>query len=281
MKKIFFLSILFCVFTLSAQSPWTQEKGKFYTQLSFSTIPDYDEIYSDPDYQLERNITDNTLQLYGEYGLSNKTTLIANIPIKLIKTDELVRSSSVANDVIFTTADSKTAIGNIAVGLKHKFVDKKWLVSGQFNIEANTGSFDTASGIRSGQDAWTFTPTINIGRSFESFYIQGFAGVDLKTNSYSSNFKIGGEIGTKILDKVSLIGFIDVVHSFNNGDVAIPINNKFTALYVNNQEYTAIGLKTIGEFTNNFGGLLSIGGALSGNNVAKQVVFTVGVYHKF
>ena len=275
MKNLYTIIALLSSGILFAQSPWTQEKGKFYSQLSFSTISNYDEVFGDPDYNTDREVTDNTLQLYGEYGLTSKTTLLVNLPVKLVSTGDAV------NNTAFITEDSKTAFGNIAFGVKHQFYKKKWIVSGQLNVEANTGTFETASGIRTGQDAWTFTPTINIGRSFDSFYIQAFTGVDFKTNNYSNNFKIGGEIGTKVHSKIWLIGFLDIVNSFNDGDVAIPLNNAATALYVNNQEYTAFGLKAIGEINKSFGGVLSFGGAFSGNNVAKQAALTIGVYHKF
>jgi len=260
---------------LFAQSPWTQEKGKFYTQFSFTTIANYDEVFGDPEYKTDREITDNTLQLYGEYGITSKTTLLVNLPIKLIKTGDAVNGSA------FITEDSKTAFGNISLGLKHQFYNKKWIISGQLNVEANTGTFEAASGIRTGQDAWTFTPTLNIGRSFEKFYVQAFTGFDFKTNTYSNNFKIGGEIGTKVHAKIWLIGFVDIVNSFNDGDVNLPLSNFGTALYINNQEYGAFGLKAVGEFNKSFGGVLSFGGAFSGNNVAKQAALTVGVYHKF
>ncbi|MGH1385182.1 transporter [Kordia sp.] len=275
MKNIYTIIAILSVQFLLAQSPWTQEKGKFYTQLSFTTISNYDEIFGDPDYQTDREITDNTLQLYGEYGISNKTTLIVNLPIKFISTGDVVNGSA------FITEDSKSAFGNVSIGLRHRFYNKKWIISGQLNVEANTGTFETASGIRTGQDAWSFTPTINIGRSFDKFYVQAFTGIDLKTNDYSSNFKIGGEIGTKVHSKIWLIGFVDIVSSFNDGDVNLPLSNAATALYVNNQEYGAFGLKAVGEINKSFGGILSFGGAFSGNNVAKQAAITVGLYHKF
>lgn len=42
--------LLFLVMSISAfsQSPWTQEKSKFYTQLSFTTIPNYDTLFGNP-----------------------------------------------------------------------------------------------------------------------------------------------------------------------------------------------------------------------------------------
>ncbi|MFK7748904.1 MAG: transporter [Kordia sp.] len=275
MKNLYTIIALLGSSFLFAQSPWTQEKGKFYTQLSFTTISNYDEVFGDPDYQIDRETTDNTLQLYGEYGITNKTTLLVNVPIKLIKTGDAISGTG------FAAADSQTAFGNVSVGLRHQFYTKKWIVSGQLNVEANTGTFEAASGIRTGQDAWSFTPTVNIGRSFEKFYVQAFTGIDLRTNDYSNNFKIGGEIGTKVHSKIWLIGFVDIVNSFNDGDVNLPFRNIGTALYVNNQEYSAFGLKAVGEINNSFGGILSFGGAFSGNNVAKQAAVTVGLYHKF
>ncbi|WP_298417904.1 transporter [uncultured Kordia sp.] len=275
MKKLYTLISLLSSGFLLAQSPWTQEKGKFYTQLSFSTISNYDEVFGDPEYNTGREITDNTLQLYSEYGLTSKTTLVLNVPLKFI------RSGNPIGQIPIIKGDSITALGNVGFGVKHQFYKKKWIISGQLNVEANTGTFDNSSGIRTGRDAWTFTPTINIGRSFDKFYVQAFTGIDITTNDYSTNFKIGGEIGTKVHRRIWLVGFLDIVNSFNDGDVDLPISNVGTALYVNNQEYAAFGLKAIGEINKSFGGILTFGGAFSGNNVAKQAALTVGVYHKF
>jgi hypothetical protein len=275
MKKLYTIIAILSAQFLLAQSPWTQEQGKFYTQLSFTTISNYDEIFGDPDYQTDRKITDNTLQLYGEYGISDKTTLVVNLPVKFISTNDAVSGTP------FISEDSQSAFGNISVGVRQQFYKKKWIISGQLNVEANTSSFETASGIRSGRDAWTFTPTLNIGRSFEKFYIQAFTGIDIITNDYSNNFKIGVEIGTKVHSKIWLVGFVDIVNSFNDGDVNLPLSNLATALYVNNQEYGAFGLKAIGEINNSFGGILTFGGAFSGNNVAKQAALTFGIYKRF
>ena len=275
MKKLVTIISVLSLQFLVAQSPWTQEKGKFYAQLSFTTISNYDEIFGDPDYQTNREITDNTLQFYGEYGISNKTTFLVNLPIKFISTGDAVTNNT------FITEDSKSAFGNISVGLRHQFYKKDWIISGQFTIEANSGTFDNASGIRTGYDAWTFTPTLNIGRSFDSFYVQAFTGIDVRTADYSNNFKIGGEVGTKVHSKIWLIGFVDIVNSFNDGDIILPLSNATTALYVNNQEYGAFGLKAIGEINNSLGGILTFGGAFSGNNVAKQAALTLGLYKRF
>jgi len=264
--------------SLYSQSPWTQKKGEFYTQFSFSTIPTYNEIFGNPDYFLNRNSTDNTFQLYGEYGILDKTTLILNIPFKNITISDVLNLTPL--DPNFTEGSNNNNFGNIEAGIKHNFSNKKWLLTGQFNVEFNTSSYDDSSGIRTGYNAFTFTSLINFGRSFNKSYLQGFTGFNVRTNNYSSNFKIGAEGGTKVFNRVWLIAFLDFVISLNNGDIELPTQNILTALYINDQEYTAFGLKVIGEATPNLGVIAGFGGAFSGNNVAKQAALNFGVYYK-
>lgn len=277
MKKLFKLTILLISFTAFSQSPWTQEKGKFYTQLSFTAINGYSALFGNPDYNTEREISDRTLQFFGEYGLSDKTSLLLNLPYKLVEAGDLT-STSLAS---ITNSGTEGSLGNIELGLKHNFYKKKWVLSGQFSIEANTGSFDATTGLRTGYDAWTFTPMFLAGRGFGKTYVQGFIGANIRTNDYSSNFRIGGELGRKLGKRIWLIGFLDISSSFKNGDIVLPTENLATGLYVNDQEFGAFGLKAIGEFTDKFGITAGYGGAFSGNNVAKKAAITFGLYQKF
>jgi len=274
----FLIVLIFSNSLLFSQSPWTKKKGELYIQLGFSTISKYSEVFGNPDYYTHREITDNTFQLYGEYGVSDKTTILINIPYKNIKTSKLTNNTGF--DPNTTLAETINAFGNIELGAKHNFHNKKWLITGQLTIEINTSEYYEFSGIRTGYDAFTFTPLINIGRSFSRIYIQGFSGFNLRTNDYSSNFKIGGEVGSEIIKKIWLIGFLDFVISFENGDFEAPLQNSLTVLYVNNQEYTAFGLKVIGEITSEIGLIAGFGGAFTGKNVAKEAAINFGLYYK-
>lgn len=274
----FLIISIFISFSSYSQSPWTQKKGEFYTQFGYSTIPNYTGIFGDPDYNTERKISDNTYQLFGEYGISDKTTLLLNIPFKNVSSGDL----SKPEETVIPLTDEKTinTFGNIELGVKQNFYNKKWLISGQLNVELNTSTYDDTSGLRTGYDAFTFTPLVNVGRGFNKFYVQAFTGFAIRTNSYSSNFKIGAEAGAKILNTLWIIGFIDIITSFDNGDYNVPVENSLTGLYLNNQEYSAYGLKAIGEITPKFGIIAGFGGAFSGNNVAKQAAYNFGIYYK-
>jgi hypothetical protein len=279
MRNIIKVVILLISFSAFSQSPWTQKKGKFYTQVSFTTIPNYDTLFGDPDYSNFGEYSDNTIQFFGEYGLSDKTSLVVNLPLKLISInnfeDPRIDCFNCGKDF------NNTSLGNIEIGLKHNFYKKDWLLSGQFSIEANTSSYDAVSGIRTGYDAWSFTPLLLAGKGFGKSYIQTFIGANIRTNDYSSNFKIGGEYGRKVGKKIWIIGFLDIVKSLENGDIVLPATNQYTGLYVNDQEYGSFGFKGIYEINNKIGVNTGFGGAFFGNNVAKQAALTFGVYHKF
>ena len=277
MKKLLLLPIFLFTITLFSQGAWTKSKNETYLQLSYFNIAGYSNIYGSPDYRTEREITDNTLQLFGEYGLSEKTTLLLSLPIKMIKTGDVVLDGVTP----ITAEGSKTTFGNLTFGVKHQLYNKKWVISGQFNIEANTGTFYPELGLRSGYDTWTLAPKLNIGRGFGRFFVQGTTGVDIRFNGYSSNFDFGMEVGAKPVKPLWLIAFFDVSTSFKNGDVQLPTSNLLTALYVNDQEYTAYGLKAIVEITEKFGALANYTSAISGNNVPKRAVYGAGLYHKF
>lgn len=277
-----YITILFLCICIQAfsQSPWTKEKREFYTQLTYTTIPNYSTLFGDPDSNSFSDISDNTIQFYLEYGISDKTTIIANLPLKLITIDNFTDPR--INCLGDCSRDyNDTGIGNIEIGVKQNFYKKDWILSGQFSVEANTGSYDTFSSIRMGYDAYTFTPLFLAGRSFDKLYIQSFIGANIRTNDYSSNFKIGGEIGRKISNKIWIIGFLDIVKSFYDGTIDLPFINQFNGLYVNDQEYGAFGLKGIVEMSDKFGVNVAFGGAFFGNNVAKQAALNIGIYHKF
>lgn len=280
MKKFTILAIFIFSVTSVAQSPWTKKKGEGYLQLSFTNIPTYSELFSDPERITEREITDNTLQFYGEVGLSDKTTLFTNIPLKLLKSGDAVNTGTgVLNSTI---SGEQTSLGNIQLGIKHNFYNKNsWVLSGQLGVETNTGSYDNATGLRTGIDAWSFGPLFLAGKSMGASYFQSFIGFDIKTNDYSSNFKIGGEYGGKVFSNFWLIGFLDIVKSFENGNVALPVNNLLSATYTNDQEYGAFGAKLIYEISNKTGFNAGFGGAFFGNNVAKSPALSIGLYHKF
>lgn len=277
MKQLITISTVLFTLLSYSQSPWTKKKNEAFVNVSFTTISNYNEIFGNPDYKTAGTLTDQTYQLYGEYGLTDKTTIVAAIPYKNIVNSNLVNPCLMAPCAEFS--NTETNLGNISIGVKQQVYAKDWVIAAQLLTEINS-SASSGNGLRTGFDAWTFTPQILAGKGFGQNFVQLQMGLDIRTNNYSENFKIGGEFGRKILKNIWLIAFVDVVKSFENGDVQLPAQNIDRALFVNNQEYGAYGLKGIYE-VQKYGITAGFGNAFFGNNVPKQTAVTFGVYRNF
>lgn len=279
MKQIIYTTILlnFLVFThLQAQSAWTKPKGNGYFQVAFHSIAGYNTLFNrDGDaIELPRQISDRTLQLYGEFGLTKNLTLIANLPYKMLQTG----SAQVPVPVI--EEGSLNTLGNVSLGLRHKIYSGKVNISGQIDVRANTSEYDDKTGLRSDLDAWSVIPTISLGKGSANSFFQVFAGYAWHSNDYSGYLKLGGEAGAKIFGKHWLIGFVEVYNSAENGTRTENLNNVLTGLFLNNQEFGSFGAKGIFYFTKNFGLNVGFGGAFSGHLVAASPALSLGLFYE-
>ncbi len=219
-----------------------------------------------------------TASVYGEYGLNDKITIIAELPYKFLSTGNTVLpNSSIINPS--NQEGSLNALGNIKLGVKNQFINKGVVFSGQLTMELPTAKYDDKTGLRSGYDAVSIIPSVSIGKGFDKHYGYLSIGTGIKSNNYSEDLRISGEIGTKVLNRLWIVGVLDILKSFENGDAITPIRNLETGLYVDRQEYTALGLKFILEANDKLGFNAGFYGG-SGNFVAAQLSMNFGVYLK-
>ncbi len=278
MKNLLFALFALMFFQSSiGQSAWNLEENSWYTQLNYTRIGPYSELFVDGDETAitPREIEDNTFQLYAEYGLNSKTTLSVSLPIKLIKTGSQTTAATPVID-----ENSVTSFGNIGFGVKRSLINRNFVLSTGVVVEANTGVYDDPSGIRTGYDAWTITPGVYFGKSYNNLFLQGNIGVGFRTNNYSHFFRGGAEVGYKFLKRIWAIFYLDYKKSFYNGTIQLPQNNISTALYVDNKEYVGYGLKAIFELTNQLGITAGFGGAFSANAEARKAALNVGLFMK-
>jgi len=274
------LGILLVFFTqqVLAGGPWTQEKGRGYAQVSFSVIPAYNSLFGreGETIDLNREVTDQTLLGYGEYGLTPGLTIIGELPLKFVSTaDEVLQGSDFPNNVL--ESGSLSGLGNISFALKYALVRKRLLFSGQVKIDAPTATSEASTGLRTGTDAWGVAPILILGGSQGELYAFVESGVRFRSNHYSQEFLLGGEVGVSLLSRFWLIGVLDVRQSIDDGTHDNE-NSEQTGLYPDNQEYFAFGLKVIAEISPRFGINFSGFGAASGNLVAESPAVTLGVY---
>ena len=278
MKKLLLgLSLLLLSLNLMGQSAWNLKENSWYTQLNYTRIGPYSDLFVNGSETaiVPREIEDNTIQFYGEYGINNKTTLSFSLPVKFIKTG----SQTTQNDPTIL-ADKITSLGNIGFGIKRNLFNNGMVISAGLGVEANTSTYNDASGIRTGYNAWTITPAIFFGKGFNKLFVQGNVSVGFRTNNYSQFFRGGAEVGYKFFGRLWTIFYLDYKASFKNGTIQLPENNLLTSLYVDNQEYAGYGLKAIYELNNQLGVTAGLGGAFSANAEARKAAFNLGVFMK-
>ena len=172
--------ILLLVTTISmAQSPWTREKGKSYVQLGFTSL-NYDAYQFDGS-KIENfgEISDNTIQIYAEYGITNKLEAQVILPYKSISFDNSITNIS----------ESISGLGNVSLGLKYKWYDKTWKISTGITYNAKSIKVDYDKGLSTGFNAATILPYVSIGSSINKWYYFGNIGYGYMNNNYSDYLK--------------------------------------------------------------------------------------------
>ncbi len=279
-RPILLLTLLIIGQKIFAQSPWTQKKGNGYYQASLNLINSYNRLHLNgaDSWNLSRELSDMTASVYGEYGLNDKLTLIAELPYKFLSTGNVfLANSSIANPS--NQEGTLNTLGNIKLAARNQFINKGVVFSGQLTLELPTAKYDDKTGLRSGYDAISLIPSVSVGKGFDKHYGYLSIGTGIKSNGYSEDLRISGEVGTKVLNRLWIVGVLDILKSFENGDLIAPTRNLETGLYVDRQAYTALGLKFILEAHDNLGFNAGFYGG-SGNFVAAQLSMNFGVYLK-
>ncbi len=253
-----------------AQSPWTREKGKAYVQLGFTGLF-YDEIQLEGEKTvLPVDISDVTVQLYSEYGITDKLEAQLIIPFKSVGYETKVGSNS----------ESLSGLGNVSMGLKYKLYDKKWKVSSGLLFTANSITKDSDIGLTTGFNANTYLPYVSAGSSINKWYYFAKAGYGYMDNDYSDFINATFEVGYEVIKKGHLIFILDTRNIVSKEDAFD--NDEFQwASYLDRQTYNAIGIKGNYEFKKDkFGANFAIIGATGIDNAALAPTLNFGVYTK-
>ena len=271
MKKTAILFI-FCAFGLQvvkAQSPWTREKGKAYVQLGLTSLM-YDAVQFDGK-RLENigDFTDITVQVYSEYGITDKLEAQLILPYKKANYDGAGVSESIAG------------LGNLSVGLKYKLSDKNWKISSGLLFSANSIKKDESLVVSStGINASTFLPYVSIGSSYNKWYYFGNLGYGYMDNDYSDYLKASIEVGYNIIPRGHLMLVLDTRNPVTKEDAYLNDNTQW-ASHLDRQTYNAFGIKANYEFIQDkLGANFSTFGAFGIDNSPLSPTINIGVYTK-
>ena len=197
--RLFIFGLLFFVLNqdLIAGGPWTKAKGEGYAQFSVYVIPTINR-FSISAYRtkfLNRAVFDATAELYAEYGLTDRLTLSASIPSKLVSSSQNIFQTNSSllggNDIAAPSEVLDPGIlvdlSNIRLAAKYNFLRKKIHMSGHFMIAAPTAiqAYDPNTALRTAYPCWSFLPSVSIGYSKNNFYLSFETGMSFRTHNYS------------------------------------------------------------------------------------------------
>ena len=207
MKNIKFFQILALVFVVqevSGQSGWTKSKGEGFFQTSFSTFNSKDYFTLEGEKLVTNRFHQQSIVFYGEYGVTDKFTIITNLPLQ--------------NFNGFETTETVSGLGDLRVEFKHALLKKYFPLAisvapeipiGRANNFANStvNDFDRIN-LPSGDGEFNVWTTLATSFALGDFPFYGslFGSYNYRTQydgiSFSDQIAVGVELGYKIADMV-------------------------------------------------------------------------------
>ena len=280
-------TFLICFFYLSyspvaqAQGPWLQEKGTGFLQVQ-TTVPmgTYKDLLIGTEYEpINREVLNLDLGIYGVYGLTDKLTIISQLPFKYVSTGSTT-SDSLANPILLEEGNL-AGMSNLYFAAKYKVWDKglKVAVSAQTNL--NTISNDLDKGLSTGYMANFYSLFAHVGGGVTSkLYAFADVGYTLGTNGYSNYTSLYLESGYKVTKRTYVILNASIKTSLKNGDFDNG-NLLQTGLYPNDQDWVSMGLKVFYETDKNIGFTLGSAILAQANYIGPVAALSFGVFKKW
>lgn len=272
--------------SLIAQGPWTQKKKTGFVQFQ-TTQPTgtYDGLIVKENSitdrkSINREVLNMDFGIYAQYGITDKLTLITNIPFKYVatqsKTDSLYHPNLLSKGSLF-------GLSNFHLGIKYRLIEKKIKVATSFQANLNTSRSDLDKGLTTGYLSNSFGLFGHVGGSI-SKRVYSFLdlGYNVSTNNYSDFIKVFFELGYKASKSKEfwVILNIDSKESMENGSY-LNENLGQTGLYVNDQEWGSYRLKLMYETEKQIGYSFSFPALFSANEVGYTPTMSLGVHKKW
>ncbi len=212
------LNRLACACTLvglfsSAQAlagAWTLEENKAYHKIAANFFT-ADDTFGTGAEGFEE-FTDYTVNYYGEYGLTDRVTLISQVPVR--RSENTTTGESVDN----------FGVGDIDIGLRYKLLDaNKWVLSSQFLYKAPF-LYDEDDDLPLGNGQSDLEVRLQAGRSLYPYgYIGLEVGYRFRFEEPSDEFRYLVEYGFDLNEKVYLRSKLDVIRAIDSTDVEIDL----------------------------------------------------------
>ncbi len=284
MKNLFaaFVATLLFASQLNAGGPWPSGKGNAYIKLSeWWTV--FDEHFTDTG-RIDPNTTSGIFNtfIYTEFGLSDRLTAIANVPVVSRSVINNVRSLT-TNDIIFQ-GDAITSFGDVELGLKYNLSQYGAKIPISVTLTLGIPSGQSIGGInnnlQTGDGEFNQILTVDAGTGFNigdaAGYVSGFVGINNRSKGFSEEFRYGAEVGIGLFNKKLWIsGKLNAIESFKNSDIRSVTS---TSIFANNTEFITLGLEANVYVTEKFGVSAGFANVTRGEIIAAAPAYNVGVF---
>ncbi len=267
-----------------AGGPWPQPKGKGYFKLSqWWTV--FDQHYTDQG-KIDPNVTTGIFNtaVYGEYGITNRLTGIVYAP--LFSRNYMNNLVSGTTNEVLIPGEALNSIGDVDLSIKYGLTQpgSKVPISATLLLGLPTGQVGggTQGNLQTGDGEFNQMLRIDAGTGFKlddetSSYVSGYAGINNRTEGFSEEFRYGVEYGVGLMEsKLWLIGRLDVVESFKNGETAGTVNS--TSIFANNTEFSSFSFEAAYYINKSFGFSASYASAFQGEIIAAAPSYSVGIF---
>ena len=205
-----------------AQSGWTKEKGEGFYQLSFNRFSSSDYFTLGVEKLSTNTFTQNSLVFYGEYGLTERFSLITNWPLQIWNG--------------FNTTETVSGLGDLRLEFKHALL-KKYLplaisvapeipIGRANNFAQSTQNDFESINLPSGDGEFNVWTTLSTSFALPNTPLYGsiFGSYNFRTSyedvSFSDQIAIGIELGYQIARKVWVNGRLQGLNSVDDVLVA-------------------------------------------------------------
>ncbi len=256
---------------------WPQPKRSGYFKLSQNMIRS--PFFFSPSGEIVDITTIGlyTTSAYGEYGITDRLTGIAYMPLFVRSTLNEIRYNQSGRT---EPGDALNALGDAEVAIKYGLItNKPVVVSATLLLGLPLGETGGGtSGILQTGDG-EFNQMVKVDASFSLYpkpiYVSAYAGFNNRTRNFSDEVRVGGEIGFTLKKFIPILK-VNVVQSLFNGGTAVAENGIFS----NNTEYVSPTVELNYQLTDQWGISASGGFAFSGRNILASPNWGLGIYLK-
>ncbi len=219
---IFGLLAILSPYTTLAQSGWTKAKKEGFYQLSFNRFSS-DDYFTLGGEELKTNqFTQNSLVFYGEYGLNDKLTVIANWPLQVWNGFSSTETVSGLGDLRLEFKQallkkylplSISVAPEFPIGKANNFAQSKLNDFESINLPSGDGEFNVWTTLAA---SFSLPNTPLYGNLFGAYnYRTSYQGV-----SFTNQIGLGVELGYKISDLIWVNSRINALTSNQEVPVA-------------------------------------------------------------